>query len=96
MHLGVFFNLHTPNTEVAHYAEQLGFSVELIPCRGKLDRITVRTLRAYIQEHGIDLLHAHGYKADFYGYLASRNTATPIISTCHLWTRSESGFPYTA
>jgi glycosyltransferase involved in cell wall biosynthesis len=34
---------------------------------------------------GADVIHAHGYKADIYVYLALRSSGTPLVSTCHTW-----------
>jgi glycosyltransferase involved in cell wall biosynthesis len=31
------------------------------------------------------MIHTHGYKADVYGYRASRNVSRPIVATCHNW-----------
>jgi glycosyltransferase involved in cell wall biosynthesis len=89
VHIAVFHNLHTPNTEIAQHAEQLGFPVQLINCKGKLDWNAVHAIRAYLREHSVDLIHSHGYKADIYGYLGSRDDSVPIISTCHLWPRGD-------
>lgn len=91
--VGVFFNQHVvnsvPNTEITQRAEDHGLPVQIIPCSGKLDWKAVRTIRMYVQEQAIDVLHLHGYKADVYGYLACRNTSTKLISTCHLWTHGD-------
>jgi glycosyltransferase involved in cell wall biosynthesis len=32
-----------------------------------------------------DVVHAHGYKADIYVYLALRRLSVPLVSTCHTW-----------
>ncbi len=34
---------------------------------------------------GADVVHAHGYKADIYAYLALRGMGVPLVSTCHTW-----------
>jgi glycosyltransferase involved in cell wall biosynthesis len=34
---------------------------------------------------GADIVHAHGYKADIYVYLALRRMGIPLVSTCHTW-----------
>lgn len=83
--VGVFHNLHSPNTQVAEHARSSGVPVELIACKGRLDPSAVMALRRIIRQREIDAVHAHGYKADIYGYAASRGLGTPILSTCHTW-----------
>jgi glycosyltransferase involved in cell wall biosynthesis len=34
---------------------------------------------------GADIIHAHGYKADIYVYLALHGMNIPLVSTCHTW-----------
>lgn len=83
--VGVFENDHRPNMQVAERARQLGLAVELIPCRGRADLRTMRILRGFIRTKSIDLVHAHGYKADLYAYTAARGTGVPVLATCHNW-----------
>jgi len=84
--LGVFENLHRPNTEIAEHARQVGLQTVAIRCQGRADREAVRAIRSHIETQRIDLVHTHGYKADIYGYAAARTLPTPLIATCHNWT----------
>ena len=81
--IGVFHNLRSPNIEIADAARQADLNVELIPCRGRADRGTVRQIAELAQRMQADLIHAHGYKAQAYGYLASRSRPIPLVATCH-------------
>lgn len=85
--VGVFHNSHRPNGEVGNLAQLQGLPVEMIPCRGRADWGAVRAVRNCIRAHGVDLVHTHGYKADLYGYAAARSLRTPLVATCHNWTR---------
>lgn len=80
--LEVFDNTHSRNIDVADYAAAFGVPVLLLPCGGRFDPRTVRRLRRDIAEQDIDLVHAHGYKANLYGYLATRR-GVPIVATNH-------------
>ncbi len=61
-------------------------SSELIFCRGQLDFAVPGSLRALVDRLGIDVVHAHGYKADIYTYFAFRGRKRPaLVSTCHTW-----------
>lgn len=85
--IGVFHNDRQRNEELTRQAERRGLDVQKIVCRGRWDWQTIRAIRDKIESLNIDLLHTHGYKADIYGFLASRRLGLPLVSTCHLWTR---------
>jgi glycosyltransferase involved in cell wall biosynthesis len=84
--LGLFHNGRQRNEELIYQAERRGLTVQKIVCRGRWDWRTVRSIREEIKFLDIDLLHTHGYKADIYGFLATRGSELPLVSTCHLWT----------
>jgi glycosyltransferase involved in cell wall biosynthesis len=83
--LGVFSNTAHPNLQLHHAALKAGVESHLIPCRGQIDRSVPATLRQLVRQTQADVVHAHGYKADVYTYLALRSTQTPLVSTCHTW-----------
>ena len=84
--IGIFHNDGQRNEELIRQAARRGLGVQQILCRGRWDWQTVRAIREILERLNIDILHTHGYKADIYGYLASRKPKVPIVSTCHLWT----------
>lgn len=81
--LMVFDNSHSPNLEVADSARDHGIPVRLLKCHGRFDPSAVRHLRSQIRASRCDVLHTHGYKANLYGYLASRTLPLTVVSTCH-------------
>jgi glycosyltransferase involved in cell wall biosynthesis len=83
--VGVFENSANRNTEVADRAAARGLRVVRIACRGQMDWGAVRQVRRAVEAEGIDLVHTHGYKADFYALLSRRRTAIPMLATCHNW-----------
>lgn len=83
--LGIFSNSSNPNLQLHERALAEGIESHLIPCNGQLDRSVPAAIRALAASTSADLLHAHGYKADVYAYLALRKTSTPLVSTCHTW-----------
>jgi glycosyltransferase involved in cell wall biosynthesis len=83
--LGIFSNSANPNLQLHECALQEGIESHLISCRGQVDRTVPATIRALAASTGADLIHAHGYKADVYVYLAMRGSRTPLVSTCHTW-----------
>jgi glycosyltransferase involved in cell wall biosynthesis len=85
--VGIFENYHQPQNDVADQFENRGLDVARIPCRGRIDRWAIQRIREIVRMDNIDLLHAHGYKGDIYGYFANKRLNVPLVATCHLWTR---------
>jgi glycosyltransferase involved in cell wall biosynthesis len=83
--LGIFSNSANPNLQLHERALTEGIESHLISCRGQIDRTVPASIRALATSTGADLIHAHGYKADVYAYLAMRSSTTPLVSTCHTW-----------
>lgn len=83
--IGIFSNSSNPNLQLHERALAEGIESHLISCNGQIDRSVLSAIRALAASTGADLLHAHGFKADVYAYLAMRNTAVPLVSTCHTW-----------
>jgi glycosyltransferase involved in cell wall biosynthesis len=81
----LFYNVHTPNVEFYEQARRRGISVRMVHCKGRADWRAVRQIEEYIREDAIDVVHAHGYKADLYGFLAAWRANKPVVATCHNW-----------
>ena len=81
--------LQTPPTQITSCTRRAlkdGFESHLIPCNGQVDRTTIAANpRASDTKPGADIVHAHGFKADIYVYLAMRGSPVPFVSTCHTW-----------
>jgi glycosyltransferase involved in cell wall biosynthesis len=83
--IGAFSNSTNPNVQLHEAALKEGFASHLIPCNGQVDRATIAGIRELVKSTGADVVHAHGYKADIYAYLALRGRGVPLVSTCHTW-----------
>ncbi len=83
--LGVFSNSSALNHQLHEMAVKEGIESYLIPCKGQIDRTTIANIRELAVRTGADVVHAHGYKADIYVYLALRGLGIPFVSTCHTW-----------
>jgi glycosyltransferase involved in cell wall biosynthesis len=83
--VGVFSNSSAPNHQLHERAAKEGIESHLIPCKGQIDRTTIANIRELAVRTGADVVHAHGYKADIYVYLALRGSGIPSVSTCHTW-----------
>lgn len=83
--VGVFANSAQPNLSLHEAAVRGGIESHLIPCRGQFDRSVPAAIRDLAQRTQADVIHAHGYKADAYAWLALRRKSVPFVSTCHTW-----------
>lgn len=85
--IGVFENRRNPNLELAQAATSMGLKVKIFPCRGRFDLRTISNIRAFIDKDYPNLLHSHGYKANFYALCATRGKM-PWVVTNHNWLRT--------
>jgi glycosyltransferase involved in cell wall biosynthesis len=83
--IGVFLNSHRPHIDTTWHAKRLGLECVTFDCNGRVDLGTVRAIRNYVINNGMDLIHSHGYKADIYGYAAVRGKSIASVATCHSW-----------
>src|SRR5512135_2384532 len=65
--LGVIRNVYNPHEEILEEAETSGLLHTVFLCRSQLDLKLVSSVRAFIKENGVDIVHCHGYKSNFYG-----------------------------
>lgn len=83
--LAVFANSAQPNDQLERRARAEGLETHAIPCRGQLDLAVPSRLRELVRTARVDVVHAHGYKADIYAAWALHGSKTPFVSTCHNW-----------
>ena len=72
--LGVFSNSPNPNLQLHEVANKEGIESHLIACKGQVDPSVFAAIRDLAARTKADIVHAHGYKADIYTYLALRAT----------------------
>jgi glycosyltransferase involved in cell wall biosynthesis len=83
--LGVFSNSSNPNLQLHEVAAKEGIESHLISCKGQIDPTVIASIRELATRTNAHIVHAHGYKADIYGYFALRGSGMPLVSTCHTW-----------
>jgi len=67
-------------------ATEYGLETFALECRGRLDKTAVGKLREFLQESGIDILHAHDFKANYYALAAAKDLPVKKVATLHhLW-----------
>jgi glycosyltransferase involved in cell wall biosynthesis len=83
--VAAFSNTSNPNLQFYEAARNESLESHLIPCKGQMDPRAVATIRELVTQTGVDVVHAHGFKADIYVYFALRGRSVPFVSTCHTW-----------
>lgn len=81
--IGVFENSQHPNLELANIAKSLGFEIQIFPCNGRFDKKTIGMIRDYVGKTGIQILHSHNYKSNFYARAALSNNNVRWVVTNH-------------
>jgi glycosyltransferase involved in cell wall biosynthesis len=74
----------TSSPALHEVATQLAFPTKVFQGSQRFDLSLRKSLRQTVIEDRFDLVHAHGYKADFFAYSSLRGLV-PLISTCHGW-----------
>ena len=69
--VGVIKNSRDPHIELAEVAERYNIETKIFKCTGQFDLRTAIAIRNFIKQRDIDIIHAHGYKANFYTLLAT-------------------------
>ncbi len=76
-------NQHLDAQPLFARAQAMGVPAERVPCRGRFDFTTLRSLRDTLRRERNTILHVHDYKSAFHAWLARGRSGTPIVSTSH-------------
>ncbi|HEX3897399.1 MAG TPA: glycosyltransferase [Rudaea sp.] len=76
-------NHHLAEQPLFARAQAMGVPAERVPCRGRFDFTTLRSLRDTLRRNPNAILHVHDYKSAFHAWLARGRRRTPIVSTSH-------------
>ena len=81
--IGVMVNAENPNLELAEIAAKNGFNVTVHQCSGRLDKRVIGVIKGLIHDNGIDIVHSHNYKSNFYAWRALCGTPCKWVITNH-------------
>lgn len=84
-HVGVFVSNTSSNKQILEVVAPYVEHSTIFSCRGKFDLRTVHSLRQYLLDQQIDIIHSHKYKTNFYSLFSHVGTSCKLISTCHNW-----------
>ena len=81
VYIGILGNAQDSHMEVVREAEKHSLNVKVFCCNGKFNIRTLFEIRRYIKHNGINIVHSHGYKSNFYSILASANMNIQRVTT---------------
>ncbi len=76
-------NQHLDAQPLFARAQAMGVPAERVPCSGRFDFTTLRSLRDTMRRQRNAILHVHDYKSAFHAWLARGFGDTPIVATSH-------------
>jgi len=86
--IGCINDSRNPCPALFEVAVRQGLPAVLLPCSMRFDPFCLREIVKTARSLKINVIHCHGFKADFYGFFAALWLGIPAISTQHGWTRS--------
>lgn len=86
--VGVIDNKRNPCSLLLDKAKEMNLETAHFLSESRVDRRAIEEIKNYITGQNIDIVHTHGFKADIYGFLASRPNRIPIVATKHGWTHA--------
>ena len=89
-----FNDLRKPHIELYEAARNAGIAAHLIECKSQIDFLAFQQIKKVLERERADILHCHGFKADFYGFFCKMLLKTTIVATSHLWTASRPLFRF--
>ena len=84
--IGVPYEVNQAIPELAHVAKEAGYEVALFPIKSAFDLAALKTIKHFVQDNNVDIIHSHGYREDFYALLS--RTKAKLVATNHLWKRT--------
>lgn len=81
--IGAINNADDSYPEFLNLASELNIETSFFKTRGKIDFRCARSIKKFVIDKKINIIHTHGYKENFYTLLA--NCSLPKIATNHLW-----------
>ena len=89
IHVASFASTDETRNEFAHAVRAADIPYLPLVEVKRVDPSHVSRLRAYIRDHGVRILHTHGYRSDLLGWLAAvRTSGLSLVTTHHGWIRN--------
>jgi glycosyltransferase involved in cell wall biosynthesis len=89
IHTASFGHPDPTRNEFAAAAQKAGLPSLTLPETHRFNPEHIPMLRSYTRDRGIDIVHAHGYRADVLAYIATRGLRrVRLVTTHHGWIRN--------
>jgi len=89
IHVGAFTDpVRTERNEFARAVAAQGIPFLDLPETRRINLDHVGAIRRYVRQHGVSIVHAHGYRTDALGYVATRAMPVAFVTTHHGWIRN--------
>jgi len=85
--VGAIVDDSTEEAPLCEESRKLGFESVTIKTEGKYSLEAAFSLRKFIKEKNIDIIHSHGYKTDLLALFATIGLKCKTVSTPHGWTQ---------
>lgn len=76
------------HVQLCREADKLGVKTVIFECNGKFDIFAIFSIRKFLVDNKIDIVHSHGYKTNFISMISSIFTGCKLITTPHGWTNA--------
>ncbi len=76
-------NSSNPNTELAEAARSAGLPTLVVPCGGRFDAGVTGILTEEIRKRGVQIIHSHNYKSNYYARHSASRTGAAWVVTNH-------------
>jgi glycosyltransferase involved in cell wall biosynthesis len=57
--------------------------VQVFPCRGRFDKRTIGIIKEFVSREGVQILHSHNYKSNFYAWMVLSGNNVRWVATNH-------------
>jgi glycosyltransferase involved in cell wall biosynthesis len=88
-YIGVIQNSNPYSTKLATIANQHSLTNIIFSSKKRYSVNLILEISEFIKKNNIDIIHSHGYKANFYAYIIRSIKRIPCVATCHPWDETD-------
>lgn len=85
MVFGLIENHSAPHREFFDVCQKCGLHSIIFSSQHKIDLLTISSIKNYVKNNHVNLVHSHGYKANMYARLSTIGLPVFLVATCHNW-----------
>jgi len=85
VYVGAIVNKAQRSLDVIERASEEGFETDTFISDDRFNLRNLQQIRSFIRSRGIEIIHTHNYKSNFYGLISTGTLSVKRVSTCHNW-----------